>query len=188
MSTPKKQTTQSWFDGMMQKIAPGLNPEEVEILKTDFDKRYTEAVGSTTEALNTPRTSTAPQSVEQYRETRAVNTDAGEADFTRLYKPKAELLDGLADNKADREVRVHGGKLDNHTRNVLAIQGGTGMDALRLGHSTGDRRQQREIDYREGFNRDVLDVYKDALAQEQAQANRGFIKDLALTAGMLFID
>ena len=188
MSTPKKQTTQNWFEGMMKKIAPGMNPEELEILRADFNKRYREAVGSTGEVLDTPRTSTAPQSAEQYAEIRTINTDASEADFTRLYKPKAELLDGLADNKADRDVRVHGGKLDNHTRNVLAIQGGTGMDALRLGHSVGDGRQQREIDYREGFNQDVLGVYKDALAQEQALANRDFIKDLAVTAGMLFVD
>ena len=62
------------------------------------------------------------------------------------------------------------------------------MDALRLGHSTGDGRHQREIEYRQGFNKDVLGVYEKALAQEQAQANRGFIKDLALTAGMLFMD
>lgn len=175
------------MESMIQSLRKSA-PEELEIIESDFKKKYGGTIDSTNEALNTPRTSTAPQSAEQYRATRAVNTDAGEADFTRLYKPKAELIDGLADNKADRDVRVHGGKLDNHTRNVLAIQGGTGMDALRLGHSTGDGRHQREIDYREGFNRDVLGVYEKALAQEQAQANRGFIKDLALTAGMLFID
>ena len=187
MSTPKKQTTQSWFDGMMQKIAPGLNPEEVEILRTDFNKRYTGAIDSTNEALNTPRTSTAPQSAEQYAEMRDINRAADAADFTN-YQNKGNQINTWADQKGDRDVRVHGGKLDNHTRNVLAIQGGTGMDALRLGHSTGDRRQEREIDYREGFNRDVLGVYKEALAQEQALANRDFIKDLAVTAATLFVD
>ena len=177
-----------FMESLVEGLTGKVDPAEIEIIQDNFKKKYGSAVDSTNEALNTPRTSTAPQSAEQYRATRAVNTDAGEADFTRLYKPKAELIDGLADNKADREVRVHGGKLDNHTESVLAIQGGTGMDALRLGHSVGDGRQQREIDYREGFNRDVLGVYEKALAQEQAQANRGFIKDLALTAATLFVD
>jgi hypothetical protein len=177
-----------FMDSLVQGLTGKVDPAQIEIIRDNFKKKYGSTMDSTNEALNTPRTSTAPQSAEDLRESNAANTEAGVANFNQLYKPKAALLNGLAEDQADREVRVHGGKLDNHTRNVLAIQGGTGMDALRLGHSTGDGRHQREIDYRQGFNKDVLGVYEKALAQEQAQANRGFIKDLALTAGMLFMD
>lgn len=176
-----------FMESLVKGLTGKVDPAEIEIIQDNFKKKYSSTIDSTNEALNTPRTSTAPQSVEQYAETRDINTAADAADFTN-YQNKGNQINTWADQRGDREVRVHGGKLDNHTRNVIAIQGGTGMDALRLGHSTGDGRHQREIEYRQGFNKDVLGVYEKALAQEQAQANRGFIKDLALTAGMLFMD
>ena len=187
MSTPKKQTTQNWFEGMMKKIAPGMNPEELEILRADFNKRYREAVGSTGEALSTPRTSTAPQSLETARDAGLLNIelmDAARPGQERYGDYLLESRDTKLNQNSDYQQRA----TDTHTDAAMRLLGGSQREVIGDGYASKAATLQGNLDYKRSFDDKYFGAIEKLREDELARGNREFIKDLAVTAGMLFID
>ena len=186
MSTPNKQTTQSWFEGMMKKIAPGMNPEEVEILRTDFNKRYTDAIGSTNETLNTPRTSTAPQSLDQARDAGLLNIELKDAARPGQERHGDYLLNAR-DKKLNQNSDYQQRATDTHTDAAMRLLGGSQREVIGDGYASKAATLQGNLDYKRSFDDKYFGAIERMHEAEQAQANRGFIKDLALTAATLFV-
>lgn len=179
-----KNTTE-FLQSLVKSVTGNTDPEKIEILTNDLKKKYGLTMDETNAALEAPRTSTASESIDNARQFGEVLRADERAGLVN-YKERAGIDQDQANQVSERKVRTHGGIIDNHVGAVQALQGGTQMDAMRLGYDTGDGRHQREIDYREGLNSQIIGLEKQRMAQEQSLANRGFIADLARTAGMLF--
>ena len=171
----------------MKKIAPGLDPEQVEILRTDFDKRYTEAIGSTNEALNTPRTSTAPQSLDQARDAGLLNIELRDAARPGQERTGDYML-GARGTKLNQNSDYQQRATDTHTDAAMRLLGGSQREMMGDGYASKAATLQGNLDYKRSFDDKYFGAIEKLREDELARGNREFIKDLAVTAGMLFID
>ena len=187
MSTPKKQTTQNWFEEMMKKIAPGMNPEELEILRTDFNKRYTKAIGSTGEVLDAPRTSTAPQSRDEARDAGLLNIELMDAARPGRERYGEWLLDAR-DTRLTQNSDYQQRATDTHTDAAMRLLGGSQREVIGDGYASKAATLQGNIDYKTSFDDKYFGAIERMHDAEEREGTRRFITDLAATAGMLFID
>ena len=176
-----------FMDSLVQGLTGKVDPAEIEIIKDNFKKKYGSAVQSTNEALNTPRTSTAPQSTEQYKEIRSINTEADTNDLVNL-QGQGDILSGLRGTKLNQNADYQQRATDTHTDAAMRLLGGSQREMMGDGYASKADTVKAFTDYNRSFDDKYLGVVEKMHAAEQAQANRGFIKDLALTAGMLFMD
>lgn len=176
-----------FMDSLVQGLTGKVDPAEIEIIKDNFKKKYGSAVQSTNEALNTPRTSTAPQSTEQYQAIRNIDTAANADDFVN-YRNKGDYLLDSRGTKLNQNSDYQQRATDTHTDAALRLLGGSQREIIGDGYASKAATLAGQTDYKRSFDDKYFGAIKEMQAAEQAQANRGFIKDLALTAATLFMD
>ena len=186
-----KATVQKWLEDNGMKASP----EELEILSSDFEKKYNEAVKDTKGELDTPRQSTAAETQDNTREMQDILIE-GETKRFGNYKAKGDYLLGARGTKLGQDTSNYiqrqnadtsaiTARGDAQTQNVLAVLGDTYAGMKKTGLDSKERVVDKFVNYNSGYDDKLLT----AIGKEQDMHNQhqmlGFIKELAGTALML---
>ena len=148
-------------------------------------QRYNQLQTETDRELNAPRESTTEDALERARGLQRIELE-GEDKGLDIYRRRGQINSDIADGKADREIRVQGGMLKNqadYVKGVLGVHQGT----LAHGREHYGGMHDKEIAYKEGLNKQYFDYLRNQTRENRDARNLNFVKDLALTAGLIFI-
>ena len=172
---------------IVQKIADdqGLEVGDPDEFADMVKQRYQQLQKDTKDELEKPRTSTVEQTLQQAEGLQNIE-HRGELQGLDIYRRRGQINSDIADGKADREIRVQGGKLKNqadYVKGVLGVHQGTLAD----GRDHYGVMHDKEIAYREGRDKQYFDYLRNQRIENRDARNLNFVKDLALTAGLIFI-
>ena len=172
---------------IVQKIADdqGLEVGDPDEFADMVKQRYNQLQTETDRELNAPRESTTEDALERARGLQSIELE-GEDKGLDIYRKRGQILSDLDEGKANREIRVQGGMLKNqadYVKGVLGVHQGT----LAHGREHYGGMHDKEIAYREGLNKQYFDYLRNQSKDNRDLRNMNFARDLALTAGLIFI-
>ena len=164
----------------------GLVEEEakLDILTDEFSKRYQAEILETGKSNDTPRQSTAPQSLEQVRDAGNMLIEQEGAALGN-YQRRGEILGGLRQQKVDQNLQYLQGATDTKTQAALQLLGGSQRDVINDGLRSKERVVGMKTDYHAGYDSKLLSAIDKIHERENSGQMLDFIGQLAGTAAML---
>ncbi len=173
-----------WVKNYLRDLGLAEDEAKLEILTDDFNKRYAAAVRESTSSNETPRTSTAPQSLENLERSGNILIDQ-EGRALGNFERKAGILGDARGVKMGQNLDYVSGVSDVKTRNALALLGGTQMDAINANNASKERVVGMKTDYNAGYDSKLLSAIDKIHERENSGQIFDFVKQLAGTAAML---
>ena len=172
---------------IVQKIADdqGLEVGDPDEFADMVKQRYNQLQTETDRELNTPRTSTVEDTLEQAEGLQNIELKGQRAGLG-IERERGSMLSDLRRTRGEQDVSVQGGMLKNkedYVKGVLGVHRGTLADGRE--HYGG--MHDKEIAYKEGLNKQYFDYLRNQTRENRDARNLNFVKDLALTAGLIFI-
>lgn len=172
---------------IVQKIADdqGLEVGDPDEFADMVKQRYQQLQADTKDELEKSRTSTVEETLQQAEGLQRIELE-GEDKGLDIYRRRGQINSDIAEGKADREIRVQGGMLKNQADYVKGVLG-VHQDTLAHGREHYGGMHDKEIAYKEGLNKQYFDYLRNQTIENRDARNLNFVKDLALTAGLIFI-
>jgi len=148
-------------------------------------QRYNQLQTETDRELNTPRTSTVEDTLEQAEGLQNIELEGARRGLD-IERERGSMLSDIRRTRGEQDVSVQGGMLKNqedYVKGVLGVHRGTLADGRE--HYGG--MHDKEIAYKEGLNKQYFDYLRNQTRENRDARNLNFVKDLALTAGLIFI-
>ena len=172
---------------IVQKIADdqGLEVGDPDEFADMVKQRYQQLQADTKDELEKSRTSTVEQTLEQAEGLQNIDLKGQRAGLG-IERERGSMLSDLRRTRGEQDVSVQGGMLKNqedYVKGVLGVHQGT----LAHGREHYGGMHDKEIAYREGLNKQYFDYLRNQSKDNRDLRNMNFARDLALTAGLIFI-
>ena len=164
----------------------GLVEEEakLDMLTDEFSKRYQAEILETGKSNDTPRQSTAPQSLDAMRDAHSVLLE-GEREALGTFKDKGNYMLNARGTKIDQNLDYLRGATDTKTQAALQLLGGSQRDVIRDQLASKERVVGMKTDYHAGYDSKLLSAIDKIHERENSGQMLDFIGQLAGTAAML---